>query len=72
MKRILILLIVLIGLTIESFAQCKIQTTHRPDNNTIKYFNPTPVIRQSGLPNKFETIFLSRFIHNSFQFNFHF
>ena len=48
MKRILILLIVLIGLTIESFAQCKIQTTHRPDNNTIKYFNPTPVIRQSN------------------------
>lgn len=29
-------------------AQCDIQTNIRPDNNTIKYFNPKPVIRQSN------------------------
>lgn len=29
-------------------AQCDIKTNNRPDGNTIKYFNPKPVIRQSN------------------------
>ena len=28
-------------------AQCDIKTNNRPDGNTIKYFNPKPVIRQN-------------------------
>lgn len=29
------------------FGQCDIKTVNRPDGNTINYFNPKPVIRQS-------------------------
>lgn len=39
-----------IALLISIFAnaQCDIKTNNRPDGNTIKYFNPKPVIRQSN------------------------
>jgi len=29
-------------------AQCDIKTNNRPDGNTIKYFNPKPIIREAG------------------------
>jgi len=45
MKKLLILFIALISLTVHS--QCNdLKTTKRPDNNIIKYFNPKPIIRQ--------------------------
>ena len=31
-----------------AFSQCNYNTNERPDGNTIKYFNPKPVIRQVG------------------------
>jgi len=45
MKIIIILITTLISLSIHG--QCNdLKTTKRPDNNTIKYFNPKPIIRQ--------------------------
>ena len=47
MKISIILLIALISTTLHS--QCTdLKTTKRPDNNTIKYFNPKPIIRQDA------------------------
>jgi hypothetical protein len=47
MKKILTIIIVAISVSIH--AQCNdIKTTRRPDNNTIKYFNPKPIIRQDA------------------------
>jgi hypothetical protein len=46
MKTILFLLIAVF--CIEVSAQCNIKTTVRPDGHTMKYFNPTPIIRLSN------------------------
>lgn len=45
MKKITTLLLLL--LVIDFYAQCDIETTTRPEGDTIKYFNPTPVYRSS-------------------------
>ncbi len=45
MKKITTLLLLLI--VIDFYAQCDIKTTIRPEGDTIKYFNPTPVYRSS-------------------------
>jgi hypothetical protein len=47
MNKLLTLIILLISVNI--YAQCNdLKTTKRPDNNTIKYFNPKPIIRQDS------------------------
>lgn len=43
MKKIT--LIIFLAILTNVSAQCDIKTTKRPDGNTIKYFNPKPVIR---------------------------
>jgi hypothetical protein len=47
MKKITYLLLLVLVSSFNSSAQCDIKTNNRPDGNTIKYFNPKPVIRQS-------------------------
>jgi hypothetical protein len=45
MNKLLLIFITLISVNIHS--QCNdLKTTKRPDDNTIKYFNPKPIIRQ--------------------------
>lgn len=46
MKTIFLITIALF--CIETSAQCNIKTTLRPDGHTMKYFNPTPIIRLSN------------------------
>lgn len=46
MKKYFFIITLLIG--VFGHAQCDIKTNHRPDGNTIKYFNPKPIIRQSN------------------------
>lgn len=47
MNKQLTIIIILISVNI--YAQCNdLKTTKRPDNNTIKYFNPKPIIRQDS------------------------
>lgn len=46
MKNYFIIITLLISVLAN--AQCDIKTNNRPDGNTIKYFNPKPVIRQSN------------------------
>ena len=45
MKKIILILLFnsLLG-----YSQCDYQVNNRPDGNVIKYFNPKPIIRQSG------------------------
>lgn len=45
MKKLFTIFIALVSFNIS--AQCDIKTVKRPDGNTINYFNPKPVIRQS-------------------------
>lgn len=47
MKKITYLFMLFLVSSFNSSAQCDIKTTNRPDGNTIKYFNPKPVIRQN-------------------------
>lgn len=46
MKNYYIIITLLISML--AIAQCDIKVNNRPDGNTIKYFNPKPVIRQSN------------------------
>lgn len=45
MKNLITIIIALISINVS--AQCDIKTIKRPDGNTISYFNPKPVIRQT-------------------------
>jgi hypothetical protein len=45
MKSIYLLVVILYQAV--CYSQCNLKTINRPDGNTIKYFNPKPVIRQS-------------------------
>jgi hypothetical protein len=45
MKKVLIMIIACISFNIS--AQSDMKTISRPDGNTIKYFNPKPIIIQS-------------------------
>ncbi len=47
MKKIILLLLITLSANFNLNAQCNIKTTLRPDGNTIKYFNPQPIIRLS-------------------------
>lgn len=42
-----LLTLVLLFIYSNNFGQCDIKTVNRPDGNTIKYFNPTPIIIQN-------------------------
>lgn len=46
MKRKLLTL-VLLFIYSNNFGQCDIKTVNRPDGNTIKYFNPKPIVIQN-------------------------
>lgn len=42
-----LLTLVLLFIYSNNFGQCDIKTVNRPDGNTIKYFNPKPIIIQN-------------------------
>ena len=47
MKKLFLIIFFTFSIT-NSFGQCDFKTNNRPDGNTIKYFNPKPIIRESG------------------------
>lgn len=48
MKKTILNLFMLLLICVESNAQCDIKTNNRPDGNTIKYFNPKPIVREKN------------------------